>query len=359
MTFYAHFMNFETRKNKIIEFLKTYGRITSRDVQGLTGGHRNTALQDLKKLEEAKMIQAFGVGKGTYYQLVQQIIFEPAVILKIFEKKQKEKLEKYFKQAGRRPVFFDRVKDLALQADFSVPDLFNQKINVFNSRVNDTKKLLSAHEQKRKKQKLVIDLSWASSHIEGNTYSLLETESLIEHQETAHGKKYTEAKMILNHKQAIEHIRKYKGYKTLHRRGIFELHQILIDGLDVETGLRKQLVRISNSSFVSCDNEFQITQTLDEIITVINERESVLEKAVMANLLVAFLQPFADGNKRTSRMLGNAILVSHGLLPISFSHTPKDDYIKAMLFFYEKQNPRYFMSLFFNELNQSFVEYIG
>jgi Fic family protein len=138
-----------------------------------------------------------------------------------------------------------------------------------------------------------------------------------------------------------------------------ELHQLLIDGLGVPTGFRRRLVQISNSSFVPCDNEFQIVSWFDRIIEKINYYESVLSKAVAANLLLAYLQPFEDGNKRTARMLGNALLMAHDFLPISFSHTPKEEYIKSILYFYEKQNPHYFMALFLRELNHSFREYIG
>lgn len=351
-------MKFDARKDKIINYIKAYGRITSNDVQSLVGVHRNTALKDLKRLQQENIIRSFGQGKGTYYQLADQIIFEPQIIQKLFNKNQKTIMERYFRQPNRKSVFFDKVQSKALAENFAPPDQFNQKADELKTLLVNVKKELSLHEQKRKKQRLVVDLSWASSHIEGNTYSILETEALIEHQETAHGKKYIEAKMILNHKEAIEHIRQYKDYRILSKTKIFELHQILVDGLSVQTGLRKHLVRISNSVYVPCDNEFQITQTLDDIIQTINATPSILQKAIMANLLVAFLQPFSDGNKRTARMLGNALLVSHGLLPISFSHTPKDEYMKSVLYFYEKQDPAYFISLFFQELNTSFLEYI-
>jgi transposase len=107
--------------------------------------------------------------------------------------------------------------------------------------------------------------------------------------------------------------------------------------------------------------EIAYWQCKDELllfIEKINKTNSVLENAVMVNLLTAFLQPFSDGNKRISRMLGNAILISNDLIPISFVHTAKEDYIKAILYFYEKQNPDFFKQLFLNELNNSFREYI-
>jgi len=168
-----------------------------------------------------------------------------------------------------------------------------------------------------------------------------------------------EAQMILNHKEAIEYIRESKSHVKLNKIIVFELHQLLTRNLNVDTGFRKHLVAITHSSYVPCDNEFQIASFFDEILKKINSMDSVLEKAIAANLLFAYLQPFSDGNKRTSRMLGNAILLSYDYLPISFFNTSKEDYIKAMLYFYEKQNTNYFKQLFLNELNNSLKDYIG
>jgi Fic family protein len=228
-----------------------------------------------------------------------------------------------------------------------------------HDRIATKRKELSEELRKKKKEKLVIDLSWASSNIEGNTYSLLETEGLLTYNQTAKGKKFNEAQMILNHKDAIEYIRQGNQYKRLNKHNILELHQMLVKNLQIDSGFREHLVAISNSSFIPCDNKFQIISFFDSIIEKINSVESVLEKSVAANMLMAFLQPFSDGNKRTSRMLGNAILLSYGYIPISFVNTAKEDYIKAILYFYEKQDPTFFKKLFLYELNNSFKEYIG
>ena len=112
-------------------------------------------------------------------------------------------------------------------------------------------------------------------------------------------------------------------------------------------------------NFIEDKTKEDPVKVFEKAIEKINEIQSVLAKAMAANLLIAYLQPFEDGNKRTSRMLGNAILLAHGFLPLSFSHTPKEEYIKSILYFYEKQDPRYFMYLFLKELNYSFREYIG
>ena len=137
--------------------------------------------------------------------------------------------------------------------------------------------------------------------------------------------------MILNHKEAIDFIRQGHISKILEKRNIMELHQILTNNLGVNTGLRKHLIAISNSSYVPCDNEFQIASFLDRILEKINSITSVLEKTISINLLIAYLQPFSDGNKRTSRMLGNAILLSNNCLPVSFIHTPQEEYINSIL----------------------------
>ncbi|MBF0363110.1 MAG: Fic family protein [Oligoflexia bacterium] len=350
-------MEFNERKQKIINYLKTYGLISNNEAQSLTNAHRNTTASDFKKLTEEKILISIGKGKGTKYQLSENLIFSNEDIISIFENKEKRKLEQYFKNRNRKKIFFNTTSDAAINANFTFSDIITDKFAKLKDRIEETRKSLSNAERKRKKEKLVIDLSWASSNIEGNTYSILETETLIKFNETAKGKSFKEAQMILNHKSTIEFIREEANFQNLNKHKVLELHQILTRNLDVNTGFREHLVAISNSSFVPCDNKFQIISFFDNILKKINNLKTPLEKTVAVNLLIAYLQPFSDGNKRTSRMLGNAILLSYGFLPISFLHTPKEDYIKAILYFYEKQNPNYFKQLFLNELNSSFSLY--
>jgi len=321
--------------------------------------HRNTATNDLHSLVQDGLLLMNGAKKGTSYQLIDDLIFTNQDVESIFPKKEKTRLDKFFKTQGRKRVFFNKVSDQTLDVDFSFPLNISKQFEQMKERIKNKRKEFSEEVRKKKKEKLVIDLSWASSNIEGNTYSLLETEGLLKYNQTAKGKDFFEAQMILNHKDAIEYIRRDHHYKKIDKQKVLELHQILINNLGINTGFREHLVSISNSSFVPCDNKFQIISFFDSMINKINQSVQVLEKAVAANLLMAFLQPFSDGNKRTSRMLGNAILLSCDYIPISFVNTAKEDYIKAILYFYEKQNPVFFKQLFLNELNNSFREYIG
>ncbi len=351
-------MNYTERKTKIINYLKSYESISNLEAQGLTNAHRNTITSDFQKLLKEGYTQKTGQGKGARYVLEEAVLFPEKLLTSIWNKKDHRTLEKYFSKQNRKKIFFNTTVDKALDSLFSftqeTEDIFEKSL----PSIEDKRQALAPSERKRKKEKLIIDLSWASSRIEGNTYSLLETEILIKHNETTQGKSIHEAKMIINHKNALTFLKEQKQFKESSKQNVLELHQLLIDGLDVPTGFRKKLVHITNSSYVPCDNEFQIAAYFDKIIEKINKIPSILSKAMSANLLIAYLQPFEDGNKRTSRMLGNAILLSHDYLPISFSHTPKEEYIKSILYFYEKQDPAYFAYLFLKELNHSFREYI-
>ncbi len=352
-------MNFIERKTKITNYLKTYESISNQEAQGLTNAHRNTITSDFQKLLNEGIIQKVGRGKKVRYLLAESLLFDEELLNSLWNRKDSQTLEKYFSKENRKKVFFDRTVDRALKEKFEFPqeveDIFEKSLSL----IDDKRQALAPSERKRKKERLVVDLSWASSRIEGNTYSLLETEVLIKHNETTQGKSLNEAKMIINHKNALTFLREQKQFRQPSKQNVLELHQLLIDGLGVSTGFRKKLVYITNSSYVPCDNEFQTAATFNKIIEKINTMPSVLSKALAANLLTAYLQPFEDGNKRTSRMFGNAILLSYDYLPLSFSHTPKEEYIKSILYFYEKQDPGYFTYLFLEELNHSFREYIG
>ncbi len=352
-------MNFKQRKEKIEGYLKTYASISNQEAQVLTGAHRNTLTHDFQKMLQAGLLLKSGRGKGTRYQLTGNVLFSAKILQPLWPRKRQGDLERYFKKSSRSAVFFERVAPQAFSASFAFEDHLVMALQRRQSDIERRRQALGEIERKRIKERLAIDLSWASARIEGSTYSLLETEALIKYQQTAHGKSLHEAQMILNHKLTLDYLRSSADYRKLSKHKVFALHQLLIQGLGVETGFRKHLVKISNSSLVPCDNEFQIASWFEKMLSVINACEQILAKAVAANLLLAFLQPFGDGNKRTARMLGNGILLAHGLLPVSFSRTPKEAYIKSVLTFYEKQDPSYFKFLFLNELNHSFLEYIG
>jgi Fic family protein len=209
---------------------------------------------------------------------------------------------------------------------------------------------LSQHEYNAAMEHLAIDLSWKSSQIEGNTYSLLETERLLKHKETAAGKTKDEAVMLLNHKEAIDFIVSDPEYiKPLRVSAIEDIHSILVKELGVDRNLRKRSVGISGTNYRPIDNEFQIREAMEEMCALVNLKENAFEKALLLLLLISYIQPFNDGNKRTARIISNAILLNEKHCPLSFRTVDSLGYKKAMLIFYEQNNISAFKKIFLEQ----------
>jgi fido (protein-threonine AMPylation protein) len=190
--------------------------------------------------------------------------------------------------------------------------------------------------QKKELERLVIELSWKSSRIEGNTYTLLDTEKLIiEHQE-ALGHSKSEAHMILNHKDAFLFVHEnVKRFNILSRSNLEEIHTLLVKNLDVGLGLRRSPVGVLGSKYRPLDNVHQITDALLCLFRAIEIAETPYDKALIALLGISYIQPFEDGNKRTSRLATNALLLAHGTAPLSYRSVDENEYREAMLSFYE------------------------
>ncbi len=209
---------------------------------------------------------------------------------------------------------------------------------------------LSQNAYRSEMERLGIDLSWKSSQIEGNTYSLLETERLLKEKETAQGKSKDEAVMLLNHKDALDFILENPGYLSVLTVAKLEnIHSILIKELSVERNIRIRRVGITGTNYRPLDNEFQIREALESTCTLINERKNIFEKALLVLLLLSYIQPFNDGNKRTARIVSNAILIANNYCPISFRTVNSIDYKKAMLLFYEQNNIYVFKQIFIDQ----------
>jgi Fic family protein len=209
---------------------------------------------------------------------------------------------------------------------------------------------LSENEYKKELERFAIDLSWKSSQIEGNTYSLLETERLLKEKETASGKTKEEATMILNHKEALDFVIKNPDYLyPLSVSKIEDIHDLLVKELAIERNLRKRRVGISGTNYRPLENEFQISEALMKSCDVINKKKNVFEKALLAIVLISYIQPFMDGNKRTARIVSNALLLHENHCPLSFRTVNSIDYKKAMLLFYEQNNISNFKEIFINQ----------
>ena len=205
-------------------------------------------------------------------------------------------------------------------------------------------------EYRKEMERLGVDLSWKSSQIEGNTYSLLETERLLKDKQTASGKTKEEAIMLLNHKDALDFVLDVPDYlKELSVHRIEDIHSILTKELGVDKNIRHRRVGITGTNYRPLDNEFQIREALEDTCILVNGKDNVFEKALLTLVLLSYIQAFVDGNKRTARITSNAILIANGYCPISFRTVDSIDYKKAMLMFYEQNNIAAFKKIFIEQ----------
>ena len=190
--------------------------------------------------------------------------------------------------------------------------------------------------------KLVVDLSWASSALEGNTYSLGDTKELIERGRMAEGTDQREAVMILNHKEAIRYLVEHADEIDFNERTIFALHALLSDGLlenAADAGrVRRRAVAIGDSRYVPLSSEERIKPALELILAKARAIRDPVEQAFYAMVMLPYLQPFIDVNKRTARLAANIPFIRQNLCPLSFMGTPKDHYIKGVVALYELQD---------------------
>lgn len=187
--------------------------------------------------------------------------------------------------------------------------------------------------------RLLIDLSWNSSRLEGNTYSLLETERLLSAGEAASGKDALEAQMILNHKRAIEFLVEPAAEIGCNRFTVLNLHALLADNLlaDPTAGgrLRSIAVGIGGTVFHPLEGPQRITECFQQVLNTAAAIADPFEQAFFLMVHLPYLQPFEDVNKRVSRLAANIPLIRHNLCPLSFVDVDQQTYTHAVLGVYE------------------------
>lgn len=210
--------------------------------------------------------------------------------------------------------------------------------------------------------RLLIDLSWASSRLEGNTYSRIDTQNLIEFGRYAEGKDAQEAQMILNHKTAIELLLDEAESVGFDTHTFLSLHGLLSENLmpdpDASGRLRSRPVQIGGSVFVPLAVPQLIEECFHDILRKASEIEDPFEQAFFILVHIPYLQPFEDVNKRVSRLGANIPLIKHNLSPLTFIDVPDRAYIDAMLGVYEMNRIELLRDLFVWAYERSTREYV-
>ena len=195
-----------------------------------------------------------------------------------------------------------------------------------------------------------IDLSWNSSRLEGNTYSLLDTKRLIELGEPRQGRDIRETQMILNHKHAIEFLVESVNEVDFDRRTILNLHAILAENLLPDQAalgrLRRTPVGIGASAYRPLEVPAQVEECFDRVLATAQAIDDPFEQALFCLVHLPYLQAFDDVNKRVSRLAANIPFVKNNLSPLSFNDVPRDYYLDATLLVYERTETSLLKNLF-------------
>ncbi|WP_062270687.1 Fic family protein [Endozoicomonas arenosclerae] len=211
--------------------------------------------------------------------------------------------------------------------------------------------------------RLLIDLSWASSHLEGNTYSRLDTVKLIEQGQEAAGKATLEAQMILNHKTAIELLIDNAEDASMNRFMVLNLHSALSENLlpnpADEGRIRHHQVEIGKSVFKPLAGERVLSELLDLLLQKADAIKDPLEQSFFMMVHLPYLQPFADVNKRTSRLAANLPLIKANLCPMTFLGVPVEAYSRATLGVYEMTRVEMLRDLYLWAYERSTQEYLA
>lgn len=344
------------KEKQIVEIIRILNNARSSDVHNeliKKGGQISlvTVKRTLSRLESEGVLAVSGSGPATAYSLSD--FGKLMADVDAAEYCAKEPDGRY----GVRVYNFDLFPALNFDP-FLEPEkeMINSATDFYHDRIRN----MSETIHKKELERFVIELSWKSSKIEGNTYTLLDTERLILQGIQASGHSKDEATMILNHKEAFSYIHKHKEkFRTLTRSNMEDVHKLLIRHLNVKNNLRSKPVGIIGSIYHPLDNEQQISEAVEALSSAVSRMSQGYARALIALLGISYVQPFEDGNKRTARLMANAILLAHGLAPLSYRSVEEKNYREATLVFYELNSLVPFKKIFIEQYDFAARNYLA
>jgi len=340
------------RQKQIIEFAKNNHSFKNKDVVAFFDDEysRETITRDLSFLSHQNFLQKSGAGAFVVYSLSDAYsILEEVNIKKYFE-------TPYLKREARESFNFEILS--ILEKDIFTAEEKQKLENSQKEFIKNFSKYDSQTLINKELERIMIEFSWKSSAIEGNTYSLLGTEALIKNNVAGEGKTKEETQMILNHKDAFnESIQNKDRFRKLNYSDIEYIHSILTKKLGISKNIRNAPVGITGTKYRPLDNEHQIKEVMEKMVDLVNKKESFFEKALLISILIAYIQIFEDGNKRTSRMISNAILLAYNSIPLSYRIVDVEEYKKAVILFYELNNISYLKQIFIEQFEDAVNNY--
>lgn len=325
---------------------------------------RRTAQRWLGRLVGEGRITAFGRGRARRYALAEQ---EPAddpsrIPLTTASREVLAHIEQPI--PARQPVGYQEafLLDYRPNETFYLPTPLRERLRGMGLLPQDQMPIAGTYGRELV-ERLLIDLSWASSRLEGNTYELLETQRLIEEASAANGRDAVETQMILNHKAAIEFLVENVDAIGFDRYTLLNLHSLLSENLlpnpRDEGRLREHTVEIASSVYRPLAVPAKVAELFDILLEKAAAIEDPFEQSFFALAHLPYLQPFADVNKRTSRLAANMPLIRAGLCPLTFIGVPQTVYVQAMLGAYELTRTELLRDLYVWAYERSTREYVA
>lgn len=309
-----------------------------------------TLRRDLGELVDYGMLEKKGENKGVKYAVTEHSRLFLSFTLGAYHDQDPDKRNA---QASYNFATFPAMAEMRFFSPKQQTSM-DEATHIFHDNARDMSPSLHQKELER----FVIEFSWKSSKIEGNTYSLLDTEFLLRSGIEAVGKSKFESKMILNHKNAyLFAVQSMHDGVSVDTAYIEQIHQLVTEGLGIEHGLRNRSVGISGSIYTPPAIKQQLREQLEVLTQVIAQKSNAYEQALIAVLGLSYLQPFEDGNKRTARVLANSLLLRAGYAPLSYRSVDEREYKEATLIFYEQNSVVPFGELFTEQYIYSATHY--
>lgn len=319
-----------SRQASIISIIRQNERISSSKVAAFFGNDVSvvTIKRDLSFLSRAGYLMSSGDGRSVTYRTTQLGRLFAPVDAHVYGNTDTDARQGY--TSFDINLFKNLPENFFESADLAA-------LNAATSQHLEKASSLTPTLRNKENERFIIELSWKSSRIEGNTYSLLDTERLMRDGVPAPGHPPEEATMILNHKSAFAFVRDNLAlFRTnLPKNAVEEVHRLLVQGLNVGQGIRRQVVGITGSSYKPLANPFQIDEAFTELSNAVARTANPFSAGLFALAGLSYLQPFEDGNKRTARLVANAVLLARGAAPLSYRSVDDVLYREATLVFYE------------------------
>lgn len=356
----------------ILNLLSKNPEISLQDVALASGlsksdeGDRKSIRRVIQTLIDRNVIKARGAARARVYELITQTAIAE-ISIEVFKNielsKQSKNLLKSLSQSlsARTPVGYDQ--------NFLRSYIPNRSFYLSTSHQNELQTIGRVENAVRPAgtyarnilDRLLVDLSWNSSRLEGNTYSLLETKRLLELGENASGKNVSETQMILNHKAAIEYIVESVVDMKISFHEVCSIHALLSENLlgdpSANGRIRQIAVGISGTTYMPLENPHVLKECFQLFIDKLNLIKNPFEQSFFALVHLSYLQAFEDVNKRTARLVANIPLIRENLRPLSFTDVDQESYIKSLLGIYEKNDISLLLDLYMWAYKRSTQKY--